>query len=51
MKFIFGVAIGYCLFHPYNENSKLDRATLKVVQKGAEKLSGFLIKQIDRVVG
>lgn len=51
MKFVIGVAVGYWLFHPYNENSKLDRASYKVIRKGGDKLVEFAIKRVEKVFG
>ena len=51
MKFVFGVAIGYWLFHPYNEKNKLDRVSCEMVRKGMEKVVEFATTRIDKVVG
>jgi hypothetical protein len=50
VKFVIGVVVGWWVFHPYNENSKLDRASVKMVQKGGEKLTDFVLKQVDKVL-
>lgn len=50
MKFAIGVAVGYFLFHPLDENSKFDRATLKAVKSGGKKLTDFVVKRLERLV-
>jgi hypothetical protein len=51
VKFAIGVAVGWFLFHPINENSKFDQATVKWMRNGGEKAAAYLIKKVDKVVG
>ena len=51
MKFVFGVAVGYWLFHPLDENNKFDRATLKLVRNGGKKITDFVAKRVEKVFG
>ncbi len=49
MKFVFGVAVGYFLFHPVKEDSKFDQAIIKGLQKGGYKAGEFLTKKLIKV--
>lgn len=47
MKFVFGVVVGWVLFHPLDEDNKFDRAVQEKIRAGGKTLTDGLRNWVE----
>lgn len=47
MKFVFGVIVGWVLFHPLDEDNKFDRAVQEKIRAGGKTLTDGLRNWVE----